>query len=343
MDSLTHIILGATVGELLLGKKIGSKAALWGALVALIPDIDMLFSLFLNDFRSLVILNGPTHSVLFYLLLSPLLGWVIHRIYKGQAGSLKSWGWLVFWALLTHALYDSLTFEGAQLFFPMSEHRIALNIIYPLDPLYILPLFICLLLSLSRAKAAKWRKWWNTIGLILSSFYLILAFTNKAVVNAVFTNSLFIKGKSIQRLKTYPTPFNNVLWYAIGEEPNGFNIGYYSLLEDPHHIDFEYLPKDHLLLRDYKGQNMINGLDSFSDGLYTIDTENDTIYWNDLRSGLNNGWESGANEIEINARYMMILEDSSFTNIQRRQSPQSVKTRIVPSLINRIFSRSIPK
>ena len=42
MDSLTQIVLGAAVAELTLGKKIGNKAALWGAICGTIPDLDIL-------------------------------------------------------------------------------------------------------------------------------------------------------------------------------------------------------------------------------------------------------------------------------------------------------------
>ena len=38
MDSLTHIVLGAAIGEAVLGKKIGRIAMLWGALADTIPD-----------------------------------------------------------------------------------------------------------------------------------------------------------------------------------------------------------------------------------------------------------------------------------------------------------------
>ena len=31
MDSLTHLVLGAAIGELVLGKKIGNRALIWGA------------------------------------------------------------------------------------------------------------------------------------------------------------------------------------------------------------------------------------------------------------------------------------------------------------------------
>ena len=41
MDSLTQIILGAACGEAVLGKKIGNKALLFGAIGGTIPDLDV--------------------------------------------------------------------------------------------------------------------------------------------------------------------------------------------------------------------------------------------------------------------------------------------------------------
>ena len=41
MDSLTQIVLGAAVGEAVLGKKVGNRAMLWGAVAGTIPDLDV--------------------------------------------------------------------------------------------------------------------------------------------------------------------------------------------------------------------------------------------------------------------------------------------------------------
>ena len=46
MDSLTQIVLGAAVGEAVLGKKVGNKAMMWGAIAGTIPDLDVLSKLF---------------------------------------------------------------------------------------------------------------------------------------------------------------------------------------------------------------------------------------------------------------------------------------------------------
>ena len=42
MDSLSQLVLGAAVGEAVLGRKLGNKAILWGAIGGTIPDLDVL-------------------------------------------------------------------------------------------------------------------------------------------------------------------------------------------------------------------------------------------------------------------------------------------------------------
>ena len=51
MDSLTQATLGAAIGQALLGKKIGGKAAILGAVVATIPDLDVALYLFYSKFE----------------------------------------------------------------------------------------------------------------------------------------------------------------------------------------------------------------------------------------------------------------------------------------------------
>ena len=49
MDSLTHIALGACMGEAFAGKTVGRKAMLWGALAQSIPDVDFVVNYDLPD------------------------------------------------------------------------------------------------------------------------------------------------------------------------------------------------------------------------------------------------------------------------------------------------------
>ena len=74
MDSLTQIVLGAAVGEATLGKKVGNKAMLWGAIAGTIPDLDVLGRSFLDDITALEWHRGISHSLFLVWLLHPF--WV---------------------------------------------------------------------------------------------------------------------------------------------------------------------------------------------------------------------------------------------------------------------------
>ena len=49
MDSLSQIVLGAAVGEAALGKKVGNRAILWGAIAGTLPDMDVLLRFFVDE------------------------------------------------------------------------------------------------------------------------------------------------------------------------------------------------------------------------------------------------------------------------------------------------------
>ena len=89
MDSLTQIVLGAAVGEAVLGKKVGNKAMMWGAIAGTIPDLDVLSKLFLDAVTSNELHRGFSHSLLFSLLMAPLLGWGVCRLYRKKIATWK--------------------------------------------------------------------------------------------------------------------------------------------------------------------------------------------------------------------------------------------------------------
>ena len=77
MDSLTQIVLGAAVGEAVLGRKVGNRAILWGAVAGTIPDLDIVCNYFVDDVRANELHRGFSHSLIFVLLVSPVFGWLV--------------------------------------------------------------------------------------------------------------------------------------------------------------------------------------------------------------------------------------------------------------------------
>ncbi len=94
MDSLTQITLGAAVGEMVLGKKVGNRAMLWGAVGGTIPDLDILSNFFMDEMSALAFHRAITHSFFFAFTAPFLFGWLVHRLYKSglyQRQSYKLW------------------------------------------------------------------------------------------------------------------------------------------------------------------------------------------------------------------------------------------------------------
>ena len=76
MDSLTQITLGAAVGEVVLGKKVGNRAMLWGAVGGTIPDLDVFSNFFTDEITALAFHRGITHSIFFSVFAPFALGMV---------------------------------------------------------------------------------------------------------------------------------------------------------------------------------------------------------------------------------------------------------------------------
>ncbi len=152
MDSLTQIVLGAACGEAVLGKKIGNKALLFGAIGGTIPDLDVFVgSLLYNNEIDAMLFHQRVYA--FYFVFnywaSLLLGWLIYKLYNSgkrlDTTTQKDWIWLLFLSLFTHPILDCFTPYGTQLFAPFSNYRVAFNNIAVVDPLYTLPFLICMI------------------------------------------------------------------------------------------------------------------------------------------------------------------------------------------------------
>ena len=282
MDSLTQIILGAAVGEAVLGRKIGNKAMLYGAIAGTIPDLDVLASFFTDTVSALEIHRGFTHSIFFSVLFAPILAFIVtkYETYK----NFKSWTLLFFWAFITHPILDAQTTWGTQLFWPL-DIRLAFKNIFVVDPLYTLPFLVFLILAMRQKKASKKRHFYNNLGLCISSLYLVLTLILKGVSYQKFTKELAEQNISYKTIKTKPTPLNTILWTANVETKNSFLIGNSSFF-DQHTIHFSEYPKNHYLLDDIAKHQKTKRMIAISKGWYTINKKDNNLYFNDLRFGV---------------------------------------------------------
>jgi inner membrane protein len=211
MDSFTQIVLGIATAELCAGKKLQRKTILYGAILGTIPDLDVLVGMFLNPVNGVAIHRGLSHSLLFFGLLSPILSWFISKIEQGKI-NFRSATFLVFWCLFTHVLLDMFTSWGTQIFWPLPD-RIAFKTVFVIDPLYTLPLLICLIIGLRKPTFAL-RKKYVLRGIYISSFYLLVTCGLKLYALQQFKNALQEQHITYDDLIVKPTAFNCILWNA---------------------------------------------------------------------------------------------------------------------------------
>ena len=282
MDSLTQIVLGAAVGEAVLGKKAGNKAMLYGAIAGTIPDFDTFASHFTDTVTALEIHRGFTHSIVFSVVFAPIFGWLVSRWEK--TASWKNWSWLFFWGFLTHPLLDAHTTWGTQLFWPL-DLRLAYKNIFVIDPLYTLPFLVFVILAMRKKRTSPKRRKLNNLGLIISSAYMLLTLFLKGITYQKFTDALQQQNIQYSEIETKPSPFNTILWTANVDTKDAYLIGHYSFF-DAQPIQFTAYPKNHEWIEDLKEEENVQRLIKITKGWYTITKENEKLYLNDLRFGL---------------------------------------------------------
>ena len=183
MDSLTQIVLGASVAEASLGKKIGNKAIVLGAIAGTIPDLDIVLKFFVDDLTASVMHRGFSHSLIFPFIAAPILAWILKKIYyKCSDVSFYDWLKMFFLAIITHPLLDAQTTWGTQLFWPF-EWRVAIENIFIIDFIYTLPFLTFLILTSFQDRLSKKRRLYNSLGLIISSAYLLITLSFKGIAH----------------------------------------------------------------------------------------------------------------------------------------------------------------
>ncbi|UII33515.1 metal-dependent hydrolase [Fulvivirga ulvae] len=292
MDSVTQVLLGAAVGEVVAGKKAGNKAVMWGAICGTIPDLDVIGRHFLSTVEALDFHRGISHSLLFAVIISPVLGFGIRRLYRQSNATWRDWTILVFLSLFTHALLDCFTTWGTQLFWPAS-YRVAFKSVFVIDPLYTLPLLISLVWLVFLPQNSGKRRKLNHAGLILSSGYLVITLVAKYQANQVFENSFDVQGIEVERYDSRPAPLNIVLWTVNVETDKGYYIGYYSFLDEDRKIKYDFFPGNHELLGEYGAYKEVKKLTEITENWYTVEVADHGIILNDLRFGQSSGWEAG--------------------------------------------------
>jgi inner membrane protein len=275
MDSLTQAALGAAIGQATLGKRIGGKGAIAGALVATIPDLDVLLRVLYSSYDMLRIHRGISHSLLFGVLGALALSLVFQRTKLfSKINFLRLWSFNAL-CLITHSLLDFCTSYGTQLFLPFSDARLGLDTVNVVDPVYTIPLLIGTLggLFIPRLKPNMFR--WNAVGLAVGTVYLILTFTVKMNINERLESDLYAEDIRWESILTIPVGMAAINWYGIATTETGIYMKKYSILTGSEK-EFQFFLQNDSLLKNLDSEHA-ETMRWFAKGFYTIEAVGDTI------------------------------------------------------------------
>ncbi len=308
MDSITQAALGAAVGEAVLGRRVGRRAAAWGAFFGTLPDLDVLVGPFVSDVQALLAHRGPTHALLFSVVTAPAFGFLLSRVHHRFQLGPRPWFWLAFWTLFTHPLLDALTGYGTQLFWPLSSYPVALSTISIVDPLFTLPLLAGLLTALILRGKRRPRFVANALGLGLSTFYLGITMAGKAHVGRILERSLVESGLQAQATFTTPTLFNNVLWTCLVDDGDRVWVGLYSYFDRERIVRLRPVDKGPVRLSDLGDGEAGRVLRWFTRGFYRTRLVDGRVQVDDFHVGTADMWLNGGEGVPI-FRFT-VVEDS---------------------------------
>ncbi|CAO3457700.1 hypothetical protein [Azospirillum argentinense] len=237
MDTVTQMLLGATVAQAGFRRRLGRRALAVGAGLALIPDLDVAAGWIGGPFANWVHHRGLTHSILFGPVAGLLLGWLVWRWQRrrhgpdsptGDGEARRAWIWLAILALMTHPVIDVFTSYGTQWLYPLTTTRFAINAMPIIDPIYSLILVVSLVAGVALRKRAALAQDIAGAALILVTAYTLGGWTINDRVEALAKAQVGVTTE----VTAYPTLFQPVLRRVVAETPDAVLVGFHSVLSD---------------------------------------------------------------------------------------------------------------
>lgn len=331
MDSLTQIVLGAGVAEAISGRKLGNRAILYGAIIGTIPDLDVVVGKFFDILTANEIHRGVSHSMVFFAMLTPLLGLLMRHWERRRGLTFIEASGMAFAVLLTHALLDAFTNWGTQLFWP-SDHRVAIQSIFVIDPLYTLPFLYCLIRAMWIPKHDPRRMRFTRAGLYISSAYLVLSVVVQGVARHRFEQALIDQKLAYGEISVRPAPLSLVLWNANVRTDEGYLLGDYSL--------FDSQP---IRFREFRQGEMPHGLSDdlvmkrlvrMSENWYLVTVQDGKWYFNDLRFG---PIDDTARDPEFVFRYELVESPEGYRALEADSEARREPGKLLGRLWNRMW------
>ena len=257
---------------------------LWGGILGTLPDLDVLIP---HDgpVEDFVYHRGFSHSLFLLALISPLLAWLITKLYRDTREHFRGWWLLTFLVLETGVLLDFLTVYGTQILWPFDTTPRAWPVFFIIDPLFTLPVLVGCSTALLLSRKTRLGHRLNTIGLVVSMVYMLWAFGVREYVDFRVRDALALHGVGYSQLVSTPAPFTTFLWRFVGIDQDRFFETYFSIFDGDAPLVVDHYPRNPQLLRGLEEHPPVAKLRWFTRGFYAVDDVAESIVISDLRMG----------------------------------------------------------
>ncbi len=218
MDPLSQGAFGASFSQSLSNKKQVGVVFVLGLLSGMAPDLDVFFRSDTDPLLFLEFHRQFTHSLIFIPFGGLACATIFYLLFaKRFALTFKQTYLFCTLGYATHGLLDSCTSYGTQLFWPFTNYRVSWDIVSIIDPLFTIPLIICILFAaiLKKPKIAL-------VGFIWALAYLTIGFIQNQRAIEVGKELAQSRNHQIIRIHAKPSLGNLILWRSLYETKEGF-------------------------------------------------------------------------------------------------------------------------
>ena len=218
MDPVSQAALGAAIPQAVGDRQRLAPIALVGALAGMAPDLDVLIRSSTDPLLFLVYHRQFTHSLVFIpfgALICTLALWPLVKRWL----DVKTAFWAALLGYGSHGLLDACTTYGTLLFWPFSNQRIAWNTVSVIDPLFTLPLLLCVLIA-ARTRQQSVARW----GLLWGIVYLSMGLLQSHRAESVGYELAQSRGHKPAELSAKPSLANLLLWKVVYEYDGRFYV-----------------------------------------------------------------------------------------------------------------------
>lgn len=322
MDGITQAALGAWIGELMMGKRLGKRARAWGALFGVMPELlEWLVSPFLDIARELACQRALGHSLPAMALGSWGIARGLARLWKQKKISEMEAGRFVFAVWAAHVLVDCFSTTGAAVAWPIESTRVAFNLHPQPDFLFSAPLVVTALWlaflkdppakkSRSRkplppSKRTKLARW----GFGLCAGYTLLAAGMKWIASSGFDADLSRRGTKYQRRMESPTPLNILLWRAVVDRGDEMWVGYRTVFDSRQTpVRWTIYPKGMEALTKIAGLRETKTLVSITNGWWLARPNIQGGWLGDLRFCETRTWGSKKDAVDSRLAFSWLID-----------------------------------